>query len=70
MFDSLDLRDLIWEGRWDGIVMFAQALWTSVLTYWWVGPILVVIALTATRRAWLGLIRYVGMSWVRGGSTS
>ena len=70
MFDWSQLRELVWEARWDGLVMLAQAIWSTVLTHWWFGPLLIVVALTATRRAWLGFLRYVGMSWVRGGSSS
>jgi hypothetical protein len=70
MLDWSQLRDLMWEARWDGLVVLAQALWSNVLTHWWFGPLLMAIALTATRRAWIGLLRYVGMSWARGGSSN
>lgn len=65
MFDWSQLRDLMWEVRWDGVVMFGQAIMTNVATYWWFGPMLVLIAVTASRRAWLRLIRYVGITFVR-----
>ena len=65
MFDWSQLRDLMWEARWDGIVMLGQALMTNIATHWWFGPLLVVIALSASRRAWLRLIRYVGMTFAR-----
>ena len=68
MFDWSQMRDLIWEARWDGLVMLAQALWINVLTHWWFGPLLVVVMLTASRKAWMRLIRYIGVAYVRGSS--
>ena len=65
MFDWSQLRDLMWEGRWDALVMIFNALVTNVTTYWWFGPLLLLIAVTASRRAWLRLIRYIGITFAR-----
>jgi hypothetical protein len=58
----------MWEGRWDAVVVVARALWTNVLDYWWSGPVLVVILLAVSRRAWFRLVRFIGVSFVRGGT--
>lgn len=65
MFDWSQLRDLIWQGRWDALVMFGQAIMTNIATHWWFGPLLVIIGVTASRRAWLRLIRYIGITFAR-----
>jgi hypothetical protein len=64
VFDWSQLRDLIWEGRWDALVMIFHALVTDVMTYWWFGPLLVVILLTGTRKGWMRLLRYVGSTYI------
>ena len=69
MFDWSQLRDLMWEGRWDALVMVFNALATNVTPYWWFGPLLVLISVTASRRAWLRLLRYVGVTFARGYSS-
>lgn len=68
MFDWSLWRDLIWEARLDGLVLLGQALWTNVVTHWWFGPLLALIAISVTRKAWLGLLRFVGLAVVRGRS--
>lgn len=60
-----DLRDLYWDARWDGLVMLVDSIWCAALANWWVGPILVVLALTATRRAWIRLLRNVAGTYAR-----
>lgn len=65
MFDWAQLRDLMWEGRWDGIVLLWQALVTNVVTHWWFGPLLALMCITASRRAWWRLFKYVGSVFVR-----
>lgn len=65
MFDWSQFRDLMWEARWDAVVMFAQGMMTNIATYWWFGPLLLFIGVTASRRAWLRLIRYIGMTFAR-----
>jgi hypothetical protein len=48
------------------MVIVAQAVWANVLIHWWFGPLLLVILLTMTRKAWLRLIRLIGVTFVRG----
>ncbi len=68
MIDWSQLRDMLWEARWDGLVTVAQAIWANVLAHWWCGPLLMAILLGLSRRAWVRLIRYVGITFVRGTS--
>jgi hypothetical protein len=65
MFDWSQFRDLLWEARWDAVVMLGQAILNNIVTYWWFGPLLLVIAITATRRAWLRLLRFIGVPFLR-----
>ncbi len=66
MFDGSSLRDLVWEGRWDGVVMLAQGIWSNVLTHWWFGPLLAVLILTASSKALLRMAKFVGLAYIRG----
>lgn len=66
MIDWSQLRDMMWEARWDGLVIIGQALWTNVLTHWWFGPLLLLIIATLSRKAWMRLARYIGTTFVRG----
>lgn len=66
MIDGSELRDLIWEARWDALGVIAQAVWTNVLTHWWFGPLLLVVLLTLTRKAWVRLLRQIGVTFIRG----
>lgn len=65
MFDWSQLRDLMWEARWDAVVTIWQAIIANVVAHWWFGPLLVVIGVTVSRRAWLRLIRYIGVTFAR-----
>lgn len=68
MIDWSLLRDQMWEARWDGLVVLGQALWTNVLAHWWFGALLLVILAMAGRKALLRLARFVGVTFVRGGT--
>ncbi len=70
MFDWSQIRDLAWEARWDAIVLVAQAIWLNLLAHWWFGPMILVILMTSSRKAWLRLIRFVGVGFVRGNPLS
>lgn len=65
MIDWSQLRDLIWEARWETLSMIGQALWINVLTHWWFGLLLLLALLTLTRRGWFRLIRLVGIAFLR-----
>jgi hypothetical protein len=57
MIDWLQLRELMWEARWDAVVMIVQSILTNVASHWWFGPLMVFIGVAASRRAWLRLLR-------------
>lgn len=65
MFEPDEVRDIYWDARWDAVEMLAHALWTSIVTNWWVGPVILIVAVTATRRAWLRLFRHVSGTYMR-----
>lgn len=67
--DYGDLRELIWEARWDGVVMLAHALWAAVLANWWMGPLLVAVLVGSGAKGISRLVRYIGISYVRGSSS-
>lgn len=69
MIDWSQLRNLMWEGRWDALVMFYQAVVTNVNAHWWFGPLLLSILVTTTARAWIRILRYVGSAFARGNSS-
>lgn len=66
MLDWSQIRELIWQARRDGLVMIFDALVTNVTTHWWFGPLLLVILLTLTGKAWFKLLRYLGGTFARG----
>lgn len=41
--------------RWEAWVIFGQAVWTDIQTYWWFGPLLVLVLATAGRKKLLRL---------------
>lgn len=69
MIDWSQLRDMMWEARWDGLVMIAQAAWKTAIAHWWFGVLFLAILLRLCRRAWMRLIRYVGITFIRGSSS-
>lgn len=66
MFDFEEISGSVWEGRWLGVELLARALWANVLEHWWFGPLLLLVLLTATRKAWARLMRFIGSSFIRG----
>jgi len=70
VFDWSQLRELIWEARWEALVMFARAIVSAVAAHWWFGPLLLLVGATASRRAWLRLVRYIGLAFARSHSGS
>lgn len=41
--------------RWEAWVKLGQAVWTDVLTYWWFGPLLLVLLVRTGRKKLLRL---------------
>lgn len=47
---NIDWSHLIWEGRWQGLVIIWHAVVTDVRTLWWFGPLLVLGVVTAGKK--------------------
>lgn len=60
-----DLRDLMWDARWDAIVMLANATWQASLDNPWLFVVFALALLTLTRRGWAKLIRYIAGTFVK-----
>jgi len=67
MIDAGELRDLMFQARWDGLVLLFQELVAAVAEQPWIAIVIALAIATASRKAWIRLLRYVGMSYYRGG---
>jgi hypothetical protein len=67
MIDAGELRDLVFQARWDGLVLVFQGVVTAIAAQPWIAVVIVLVIVTASRKAWIRLLRYVGMSYYRGG---
>ena len=57
---NLDWSHVIWEGRWEALVILWRAILIDVRTVWWFGPLLLVMIATAKRKKLLRFATYVG----------
>jgi hypothetical protein len=67
MIDAGELRDLIFQARWDGLILVFQGVATAAAEQPWIAAVIVLVIVTASRKALIRLLRYVGMSYYRGG---
>ena len=67
MIDAGELRDLMFQARWDGLVLVLQGVVSAVVEQPWIAAVIVLAIVTSTRKAWIRLLRYLGMSYYRGG---
>ncbi len=51
---DVDWSQLIWDGRWAALEILWNAIMVNVATFWWFGPLLVVLLLAA---GWNGALR-------------
>lgn len=65
MIDGSELRDMMWDGRWDGIVMFAKGAWQASLVNPWMFVVWGLVLLSLICLGWMKLIRFVGGKFVR-----
>ena len=56
---NVDWAHMLWQGRWEGLVLVWNAIWTDVHTLWWFGPLLIVLVIAAGRKGILRLGAYV-----------
>lgn len=61
---SIDWLHLMWQGRWDAVVMIWNAVVIDVRTVWWFGPLLVVLLIVAGRKGIVRLAAYVAKVFV------
>jgi hypothetical protein len=52
---DIDLRQLIWEGRWAALELLWNAVVVNVTTHWWFGPLLAIIVISA---GWKKIARF------------
>jgi hypothetical protein len=65
MIDAGDVRDLLIEARWDGLVILFRAVVAAVAAQPWLAVVVFFVAMTTTRKAWVRLLRYIGRSFYR-----
>lgn len=68
MPDAWEMLSMMRQGVWQGVELLLVGIVQAALTYWWVGPILVVLLISAGRKKLLRLARFVGGAWLRGGA--
>lgn len=56
---------MMWDARWDGIVLIAKAAWQASLDNPWMFVVFGFILLTLSRRGWMRLIRLIGGTFLR-----
>lgn len=61
---DIEWSHLLWQGRWDGLVMLWQAIIADVQTFWWFGPLLVVLIVAAGRKGVVRLVAYLAKVFV------
>lgn len=69
MIDWSDLRDRIWEERWNSLLLLWDGLWVAAAANWWVGPLFVVVVATLGRKKLSKLLREIGVTFVRGNAS-
>ena len=61
---NVDWMHLIWQGRWEALVMIWNAIATDVQTIWWFGPLLVILLILAGRKGIVRLTSYVARVFI------
>jgi hypothetical protein len=56
---NIDWSHLIWEGRWQALVIYWHALVTDARTLWWFGPLMVLVVVTAGKKRVLRVVKAV-----------
>lgn len=44
---DIDWHQLIWDGRWTALEMLWNAVVINMTTYWWFGPLLIAVVISA-----------------------
>ena len=61
---NIDWSHLMWQGRWDALVMTWNAVVHDVLTIWWFGPLLVILLIVGGRKGLFRFVSYVARVFV------
>jgi len=64
MMNWSSLRDMIWDARWDALVLIARSIWETSLDNPWMFGIWAIVLLTLTRRGWTRVITYAGKTFL------
>ncbi len=56
---NIDWIHLMWQGRWEALVMIWNAIVTDIQTIWWFGPLLIVLMIAAGRKGIVRLASYI-----------
>lgn len=56
---DIDWLHLMWQGRWEALVLIWHALVTDAQTFWWFGPLIIVVVIAGGRKGVLRLATYV-----------
>ena len=56
---NIDWSQVMWQGRWEALVIIWNAIVTDVQSIWWFGPLLLLLLITASRKGLLRLGAYV-----------
>lgn len=65
MFDMPNVFEMRADALWVGITMLIEGFLVAAQSHPWMWAVLLVVAITATRKAWLKLGRFVGGAFVR-----
>jgi len=57
------------EAIWNGLILLMQAFVEAASSNSWMWLVVAVVGLTATRKAWLALLRNVGLAFLRGSAS-
>lgn len=69
MIDAWTLWAMRSEAIWNGIDLLIQAFVDAASSNPWMWLVIAVVGLTATRRAWLTLLRKLGFAYLRGSAS-
>lgn len=56
---NVDWSHVLWQGRWEGLVLLWTAICTDAHEIWWFGPLLIVLVIAAGLKGILRLGAYV-----------
>lgn len=67
---NIDWVHIMWQGRWEALVMVWSAVVTDVRSIWWFGPLLLLLLVAAGRKGLLRLAAYAAKVFVHTHSPS